>query len=286
MRGGRTGVPGSATQSRGRHAARAPGSACNDSDGMTGLLPDDRPLRQPGESGLSRGAVRAPPRRLRPPAICDLLSERWEPADKPGSVGGNHSSGMRVAAHLERPTREPVRATPAAYRRALPYLVLLRVGFALPRRVTTRAVRSYRTISPLPAERHVRQAVCFLLHFPWTRVPQALPGTLPCGARTFLRLSQRRLPGRLPSITLPWSIPDRPESSALPAPADRGSPCSVSAPGRRCPWLVDTRRCVSHPSGGPSTERPGRAATPQAIFAALPRPSHPRVHRQPRRGRR
>jgi len=29
-------------------------------------------------------------------------------------------------------------------------------------------------------------AVCFLLHFPWTRVPQALPGASPCGARTFL----------------------------------------------------------------------------------------------------
>ena len=29
-------------------------------------------------------------------------------------------------------------------------------------------------------------AVCFLLHFPWARAPQALPGTLPCGARTFL----------------------------------------------------------------------------------------------------
>ena len=33
---------------------------------------------------------------------------------------------------------------------ALPYLVLLRVGFTVPRRVATRAVRSYRTISPLP----------------------------------------------------------------------------------------------------------------------------------------
>ena len=29
-------------------------------------------------------------------------------------------------------------------------------------------------------------AVCFLLHFPWVHTPQALPGTLPCGARTFL----------------------------------------------------------------------------------------------------
>ena len=31
-----------------------------------------------------------------------------------------------------------------------PYLVLLRVGFAVPSRVTTDAVRSYRTLSPLP----------------------------------------------------------------------------------------------------------------------------------------
>jgi hypothetical protein len=31
-----------------------------------------------------------------------------------------------------------------------PYLVLLQVGFTVPRRVATRAVRSYRTFSPLP----------------------------------------------------------------------------------------------------------------------------------------
>jgi hypothetical protein len=32
----------------------------------------------------------------------------------------------------------------------LPYLVLLRVGFTVPPRVATGAVRSYRTFSPLP----------------------------------------------------------------------------------------------------------------------------------------
>ncbi len=32
----------------------------------------------------------------------------------------------------------------------LPYLVLLRAGFTVPRAVTSRAVRSYRTFSPLP----------------------------------------------------------------------------------------------------------------------------------------
>ena len=44
------------------------------------------------------------------------------------------------------------------------------------------------------------RAVCFLWHFPWARAPQALPGTLPCGARTFLPAdcAAKRLPGRLP----------------------------------------------------------------------------------------
>ena len=40
----------------------------------------------------------------------------------------------------------------------------------------------------------------FLLHFPWARAPQALPGTVSVGARTFLHISQemQRPPGRLP----------------------------------------------------------------------------------------
>ena len=56
----------------------------------------------------------------------------------------------------------------------------------MPPTVTRDAVRSYRTFSPLPAARKP-QAVCFLWHFPWAHAPQALPGTLPCEARTFLR---------------------------------------------------------------------------------------------------
>jgi hypothetical protein len=43
----------------------------------------------------------------------------------------------------------------------LPYLVLLRVGFSVPRPVTRRAVRSYRTFSPLPVpEGHRRCVFC------------------------------------------------------------------------------------------------------------------------------
>ena len=69
------------------------------------------------------------------------------------------------------------------------YLVLLRMGFTIAAPVTSRAVRSYRTISPLPSIKGSAPflwAVYFLLHFPWARAPQALPGILPCGARTFL----------------------------------------------------------------------------------------------------
>ncbi len=46
--------------------------------------------------------------------------------------------------------------------------------------VTKAAVRSYRTVSPLPSRAACAArswAVCFLLHFPWARAPQALPGT-------------------------------------------------------------------------------------------------------------
>ncbi len=45
--------------------------------------------------------------------------------------------------------------------------------------VAGNAVRSYRTLSPLPATgQRLRRAVCFLLHFPWGRPRRALPGTV------------------------------------------------------------------------------------------------------------
>ncbi len=93
--------------------------------------------------------------------------KRWESADKPGSVEDNHPSGTHVAVRLERPTRKPLRAAGTDPKvRALPYLVLLQVGFAVPPNVATGAVRSYRTLSPLPATtrlhvpRHRRFAFC------------------------------------------------------------------------------------------------------------------------------
>ena len=57
--------------------------------------------------------------------------------------------------------------------------------------VTTNAVRSYRTISPLPLNKcsPAEQAGYFLWHCPSTRAAQALPGTPSYGARTFLSLA-------------------------------------------------------------------------------------------------
>ncbi len=52
--------------------------------------------------------------------------------------------------------------------------------------VTRSAVRSYRTVSPLPVPPRGPSAVCSLLHFPSPRDARPLAGTLPCGARTFL----------------------------------------------------------------------------------------------------
>jgi len=86
------------------------------------------------------------------PVWAAAVRKRWESADKPGSVVGNHPSGTHVAVRLERPTRKPLRAAGTDPKvRALPYLVLLQVGFAVPPNVATGAVRSYRTLSPLPA---------------------------------------------------------------------------------------------------------------------------------------
>ena len=78
------------------------------------------------------------------------MAERWEPAYKPGSVVNSHSSGMRVAAHLKQPTRELVRAARRGSKPLAPLFGLAPGGVYPATDVATGAVRSYRTISPLP----------------------------------------------------------------------------------------------------------------------------------------
>jgi len=92
----------------------------------------------------------------------EIVGEKTGAGNKPGSVENNHSSGIAVTSYLKQPTRESARdrrwtntRTPlleALCVALLPYLVLLRAGFTVPRAVTSRAVRSYRTFSPLPTK--------------------------------------------------------------------------------------------------------------------------------------
>jgi len=71
-----------------------------------------------------------------------------ESADKPGSVESSHSSWVCVAASLEQPTRGP--HGPCAGLLRAPLFGLALGGVYLATTVTSNAVRSYRTISPLP----------------------------------------------------------------------------------------------------------------------------------------
>jgi hypothetical protein len=86
--------------------------------------------------------------------------------------------------------RTPQATYPGTVRaaRSFPYLVLLRMGFTLPRLLPGARCALTAPFHPYrPLRFRIQPAVYFLWHFPWTHIPQALPGIPPCGARTFLR---------------------------------------------------------------------------------------------------
>lgn len=80
-----------------------------------------------------------------------LWKKEAEPADKPGSVVDSHSSRRYVTATLKQPTR--IQRGP---RQRIPIWSCSRWGLPC-RSVARLAVRSYRTISPLPAFRRRRR---------------------------------------------------------------------------------------------------------------------------------
>src|SRR5690606_30579544 len=137
------------------------------------------PARRPPHH-VSRNRAHA----ARPAGAGQAVERGAEPADKPGSVVDSHSSRRRVTATLKQPTRRH-----RGPRHCLPIWSCSRWGLPC-RSVAGLAVRSYRTVSPLPDPCTPKSAgpsaVCSLLHFPSARAAQALPGTVPCGARTFL----------------------------------------------------------------------------------------------------
>ncbi len=126
----------------------------------------------------------AAPRETGPDAKCQT-------ACKPGSVparfraGDGHSSGTSVAGRLARPTRAAAAETRLAGAgpggpAGRPPLCGLAPGGVYPAAPVARgAVRSCRTVSPLPAAGVSRaRAVCFLWHCPWGRPRRPLAGTV------------------------------------------------------------------------------------------------------------
>ena len=112
-------------------------------------------------------------------------TEVAEPAGKPGSVVDNHSSRPSVTAGLKQHTRVRVEPT-----HSTPIWPCSEWGLPCHAALSPHAVGSYPTVSPLPRMASVagchRSAVYSLLHWPSAYAAQALPGTLLCGARTFL----------------------------------------------------------------------------------------------------
>src|SRR4029078_4059472 len=85
--------------------------------------------------------------------------------------------------------------------RSAPLFGLAPQGVCRASSVAGRAVRSYRTVSPLPDLRR-GPAVCSLFHFPSRRRASPLASLLPVGARTFLSA-----PARRPREATAWSSP-------------------------------------------------------------------------------
>lgn len=108
-----------------------------------------------------RDSTHLTPKTKRPQILtCGRSLKKSKLTDKPGSVVDSHSSRPAIAHWLKQPTR--VQYGPYHVN---PYLALLRVEFTVPRTVASRAVRSYRTLSPLPDPITGPSAVCSLLHW-------------------------------------------------------------------------------------------------------------------------
>src|SRR3954466_3234565 len=91
----------------------------------------------------------------------------------------DHSSRRRVNPPLQRPTRRfdaPSRHVPIL-RPAFSPFCLAPCGVYHAPLITERAVRSYRTFSPLPASRK-KQAVCSLWHWPSVRLEPDVPDVI------------------------------------------------------------------------------------------------------------
>ena len=96
-------------------------------------------------AGARRCCRRAPLQRISRPVSRVLYGPPVETSERDG-----HSSGTPVARRVKQPTRMTGPDRPEAFAPRHSYSVLLPVGFAVPLPLPASAVRSYRTVSPLP----------------------------------------------------------------------------------------------------------------------------------------
>ena len=150
-------------------------------------------------TGSRREGRLAPPADLAPVGAqrcCALAALRCsQTICKPGSVPGFPPStiiplGCRLPGTSSNQPGRRGRFLPCGFRRVPSLFGLAPGGVCHAASVTRRAVRRYRTVSPLPVTPPVSQgrpsAVCSLWHCPWGRPRRVLPGTVFRGARTFL----------------------------------------------------------------------------------------------------
>lgn len=186
-------------------------------------------------------------------ARAGMRESRAESIDKPGSVVDSHSSGRIVTDTLKQPTRRH-----RGPRHRLPIWPCSRWGLPC-RSVAGLAVRSYRTISPLPRIPENRSAVSFCCTFRRLAPPRRY--LAPCPAEPGLSsacLRMTRLPDRL----------------------CRGH-CrmSITLPPRACATLGASTPTGCRPRAGARDAAPGlptpSARSLLAVTSGLHPPSHP-----------
>ena len=135
---------------------------------------------------------------------------------------------------------EPLAAYPGLgrdRRPLVPYLALLRMGFAV--RPLLPAARCALTAPFHPCLcPGGPSAVCSLRHFPSPRGARALPGILPCGARTFLRPASPWAPVGDPSARPPGRALKL-QPSLRPGPAPTAAPCGTRPMSAAMTWSRD-----------------------------------------------
>ena len=112
-------------------------------------------------------------------------------ACKPSSVFGGHLSSPSVADGVERNPESLAGRLKRSFVSCSEW-GLHRGQVAMPR------VSSYLAFPPL----HACACGISLLHFPWGRPRRVLPGTLPCGALTFLTHYGARPPSNLTNVSI------------------------------------------------------------------------------------